>query len=96
MLRWRKMTWAILAFTALMIWWLLSIAQAEDPAVAGFGIILVLLLWLVGFFVLGLVWMMSRPRHRLCPACGHDVKKGLTSCRNCGHSFVPGATAAVS
>lgn len=53
----------------------------------GIGVTVIFILWFIGFLVLSLVWLMSRPRHRQCPRCGHDVKKGLTSCKNCGYDF---------
>jgi hypothetical protein len=40
----------------------------------------------MGFLVLGLIWLMTRPR-RHCPACGTDAKKGVTRCRKCGYLF---------
>ena len=54
------------------------------------GAALIFILWFLGFVVLGLVWLMSRPRRRTCPHCGNDVKKGLTACKNCGYDFVAG------
>lgn len=54
---------------------------------AGIGVALLLALWFVGFLVLSLVWLMSRPRRRQCPRCGNDVRKGLTLCRSCGYDF---------
>jgi hypothetical protein len=68
------------------------LTQADCDAAAdvgtSIGVALVIILWFIGFLVLSLIWLMTRPRHRQCPACGHDVKKGLTACKNCGHSFV--------
>jgi hypothetical protein len=52
---------------------------------------LIIVLWFIGFVVLALAWLMSRPRHRQCPQCGHDVKKGQTTCKNCGYDFAVGA-----
>jgi hypothetical protein len=37
--------------------------------------------------VLGLVWLMSRPKYRQCPRCGNDVKKGFTVCKSCNFDF---------
>ena len=53
----------------------------------GIGIGLVFFLWFMGFVVLGLIWFMTRPKRRDCPACGESVKKGLTVCRHCGFDF---------
>lgn len=65
----------------------LSGCQAGTAVGAGIGVTVIVLIWFIGFVVLGLVWLMSRPRHRQCPRCGHDVKKGLTVCRSCGYDF---------
>jgi rubredoxin len=97
------MTWVLLIFTALMTVWAIAAASsgsscdksdpdyescklAEDIG-TGIGITLIFVLWFIGFIVLGLIWLMSRPKHRQCPRCGHDVKKGLTVCKNCGYDF---------
>lgn len=50
---------------------------------------------LLGFFVLSIIWFMTRPR-RHCPACGRDAKKGVTVCKKCGYDFAVAARAAVS
>jgi hypothetical protein len=50
------------------------------------------ILWFIGFVVLGLVWLMTRPRHRQCPRCGNDVKKGLTVCGSCSYDFAQALT----
>ena len=70
-----------------------SIHDCETAAGAGtaIGLTVVFLLWFIGFLVLALVWIMSRPRRRSCPACGQDVKKGKTTCPNCGYSFIDAA-----
>lgn len=54
---------------------------------AGIATTIIIVLWLIGFFVLGLLWIMTRPS-RHCPQCGSGVKKGRTVCRRCGYSFV--------
>jgi predicted amidophosphoribosyltransferase len=41
----------------------------------------------MGFIVLSLVWFMTRPRSRLCPKCGSDVRRGTTICAKCGYEF---------
>lgn len=72
----------------------LSICQAGTAVGAGLGVTLIVIIWFIGFVVLGLVWLMSRPSRRQCPRCGNDVKKGLTVCRSCGYDFAQ-ATAQV-
>ena len=70
----------------------------------GIGVALLVVLWFIGFLVLSLVWLMSRPRRRQCPRCGNDVRKGLTVCSSCSYDFatalgspaagsIPGGTA---
>ena len=70
----------------------------------GIGVALLVVLWFIGFLVLSLVWLMSRPRRRQCPRCGNDVRKGLTVCTSCSYDFaavlgsppagsIPGGTA---
>jgi hypothetical protein len=46
------------------------------------------LLWLIGFIILGVVWLLTREKKRLCPHCGEEVPKGLTACAKCGYDFV--------
>jgi hypothetical protein len=67
----------------------LSQSACEDArdAGTGIGVALVFFLWFLGFVVLSLVWFMTRPRGRECPACGERVKKGRTECPSCGHDF---------
>lgn len=106
---WRKMTWAILIWSALMLLWIIvGIAGADnaehcvnetnrfldqqtctDARDAGTGIAVAFLffLWFIGFTVLSLIWFMTRPKGRDCPACGEKVKKGRTVCPNCQFDF---------
>jgi rubredoxin len=101
--RWRKATWAIFLFSLLMLIWVIAAGSASadcseeeefrgackagEAVGRGIGVTLVIILWVLGFIVLSLIWLMSRPKHRVCPRCGHDVKKGWTQCRNCGYDF---------
>jgi hypothetical protein len=64
--------------------------EAASDVGTGLGITLILILWFLGFIVLALIWLMSRPKHRTCPHCGSDVKKGRTTCKNCGFDFTIG------
>jgi predicted amidophosphoribosyltransferase len=59
------------------------------------GVSIIIVLWILGFIVLSPIWLMSRPKHRTCPRCGHDVKKGRTSCKNCGYDFAAATAAPV-
>lgn len=103
--RWRKATWALVIWNALMVLWVasgvanvadncagltgseLELCEAGTTIGAGIGITLIAMIWFVGFVVLSLVWLMSRPAKRLCPRCGTDVKKGVTVCPTCGYQF---------
>jgi hypothetical protein len=51
----------------------------------GIGIILFLAFLVSG--VLGLIWLVTRPKGRPCPVCGTQVKEGTTVCPRCGHDF---------
>jgi hypothetical protein len=58
----------------------------------GIGVIVLWFIWFFGFIILSLIWFMSRPKGRTCPACGEDVKKGVTVCPNCQHDFARAAS----
>lgn len=100
--RWRKMTWVLWIWTGIFTFWVVagvSDRASEDcppgdqlcidasDAGTGIGVALIIILWFIGFIILALVWLMSRPKHRTCPRCGHDVKKGRTVCKSCGYDF---------
>jgi hypothetical protein len=52
-------------------------------------------IWLIGLVLGGIVWaIVFRSRKRLCPACGHDVPQGRTTCASCGHDFAATLAAA--
>jgi hypothetical protein len=105
---WRKMTWVLIIFSALMLIWIIAGASATDcedqvgqyqnakeagcEAGTAIGVGLLIFLWFIGFVVLGLIWLMTRPRGRDCPVCGELVKKGQTTCPKCGHDFAAAAT----
>jgi len=95
------MTWVILIFNAIMVAWIiggvasthasncgqLSQQVCNDAANTGKGIAVVALvvLWLVGDAILGVIWMVTKGRS--CPVCGRSVRKGLVACNKCGHDF---------
>jgi hypothetical protein len=70
-MRWRKMTWAIVIWTVLMLIWVISGLQSAGASgntstayTAGVGIAITFLfgIWFVGFIILALIWFMSRPK----------------------------------
>jgi hypothetical protein len=76
MRRIRKMTWVLLAWTGLMIWWLVSYASSTDcseqtgryqkaaeqgcEAGTSIGVFMILVVAALGFLVLGMIWFMTR------------------------------------
>jgi hypothetical protein len=108
-LRWRKMTWAIVIFSVLMLIWAIAGAAADggcdqypvgsaeregcelgEDVGTGIGVTIIFILWFIGFIILSIIWFMTRGRGRVCPHCGEDVKKGRTTCKNCGYDFTIG------
>jgi len=104
-LRWRKMTWVLNIWNALFLLWLIvgvndraskkcppgdDLCTSASDVGTGIGVALIIILWFLGFIVLSLVWFMSRRKGRICPHCGEDVKKGRTTCKNCGYDFTIG------
>jgi hypothetical protein len=99
------MTWVLAVWNVLFLIWIIA-AVSDRPSEdcppgdqlcvdasdvgTGIGVVLIFLLWFIGFLVLSLVWFMTRPKGRTCPHCGEDVKKGLTVCRKCGYDFTIG------
>lgn len=77
--RWRKATWALLIWTVLAVLWIVvgagaagdmpaagSEAEAAGRAIgAGIGITFIIIIWFLGFIVLGLIWLMSRPKENV-------------------------------
>ena len=104
--RWRKMTWVLIAWCALILVWAIAgggsagsqcaheashAAKVGCEAGTGIGVALVLLIGFFGFVFFSLIWFMTRPKGRECPACGERVKRGLTKCAGCGHDFAAAA-----
>lgn len=112
-LRWRKMTWVINVWNVVfLIWIIVGIADraskncpkgdqlcvSASDAGTSIGVGLIIFLWFIGFLVLSIIWFMTRRPGRICPHCGEDVKKGRTTCKQCGYDFTTGTnpTLAVS
>jgi putative copper export protein len=102
--RWRKMTWAIIIWCVLILIWAIAGGASNDcgdkarelnqsacEAGTGIGVALILFLGFIGFVFLSLIWLMTRPKGRVCPACGTNVKGGITACPSCGHNFAAAA-----
>lgn len=78
--RWRKATWALVIWTALIALWIstgigavsesctgqsgqaLENCRAATAIGGGIGVTFILFIWFLGFIVLGLIWLMSRPK----------------------------------
>lgn len=98
--KWRKMTWVLWIWCALILAWAIGAGASNDCAAeaeqlsrdacaagTGIGIAIVLFVGFFGFVFFGLIWFMTRPRHRTCPRCGEDVKKGHVECSSCGQQM---------
>lgn len=107
MKKWRKMTWVIWVWCALIIAWAVLGAGSANcgdqtdqlsndacTAGAGIGVLVVLLIGFFGFTFLSLIWFMTRPKVKPCPRCGEDVRKGTMVCSHCQHDFTGGGAAA--
>jgi hypothetical protein len=61
--------------------------EAGSEVGTGIGVVALWFVWFFGFVVLSLIWFMTRPSGRECPACGDRVKRGRTVCPNCQFDF---------
>jgi hypothetical protein len=61
----------------------------QAAAAIGTGLALTALLgvWFVGFMILAIIWIMTRPARRVCPWCGYEARTGQTVCTTCGYDF---------
>jgi hypothetical protein len=100
------MTWVLIVWSAIILIWAIGggasnncssqasqAAKSGCEAGTGIGVAIILFIGFVGFVFFSLIWFMTRPRGRECPACGETVKKGRTECPSCGHDFAAAATA---
>ena len=101
---WRKMTWVLIIWSVPILVWAIAGAGGSDcgseatqlnqeacEAGTGIGVALILFIGFFGFVFFSLIWLMTRPKGRQCPACGERVKKGVTACPSCGHDFAAAA-----
>jgi hypothetical protein len=75
---------------------ILSQETCEDArnAGTGIGVIALWFIWFFGFIALSLIWFMTRPKGRECPACGENVTRGMTACPKCSFDFAAAAQTA--
>lgn len=92
--KWRPLTWVILLVNAIALAYVVGSAvtapapqgDAEEIGTA-IGIAALIALWVAADIILGIIWLVTKPRRRHCPRCGYDVKRGKTVCRKCGFDF---------
>ena len=53
----------------------------------GIGAAVIVSLWLVGDFLLIIIWFVTNRQRRVCPSCGRNAKVGELVCKSCGHIF---------
>ncbi|WP_405364530.1 zinc ribbon domain-containing protein [Kitasatospora sp. NBC_00039] len=64
----------------------LTNCQANNVG-TGIGATLILVVWALGDVILGVLWLITKPHKRYCPACGNGVRRGVLHCENCGYDF---------
>lgn len=71
----------------------LSAQTCTDAYNAGsaIGIGLLIGLWVAADVILGIIWLITKPKTRDCPACGRNVKRGQMVCKKCGYNFAQAA-----
>ncbi len=102
------MTWVLIVWCLLILAWAIAGGAGNDcgskasqlnqeacEAGTGIGVALILFIGFVGFVFFSLIWFMTRPKGRECPACGETVKKGRTTCPKCDYDFAAAAGHAV-
>lgn len=68
-----------------------QVCQDATDVGTGLGIAVIAFIGFVGFVFLSIIWFMTRPRGRDCPACGEKVKKGRSTCPNCNFDLAAAA-----
>lgn len=53
----------------------------------GIGVAIIIVFWVLLDIILLVLWLITNRKKRDCPVCGHSVKKGQFTCKNCGHDF---------
>ena len=102
----RVMSWVLIVWCAIFAVWIGAgvadrpskdcpqgdqLCQDASDVGTSLGVGVVLVLFCVGFVVLSLIWLMTRPKRRLCPSCGTDARRGVTVCAKCDFDFAAAA-----
>jgi hypothetical protein len=61
--------------------------EAGTAVGASIGVGIIVVFWFFVDGILGILWLITRPKGRPCPVCGTRVKEGVTICQKCGHDF---------
>ncbi|GAB3676378.1 zinc ribbon domain-containing protein [Saccharopolyspora tripterygii] len=92
--RFRIFTWVILVINAIFLIWIIGgISTPTNPTDTAanvgvaIGVGLIIGLWVAADVILGVLWLITKPKTRDCPACGRAVKRGQTQCGHCGYDF---------
>lgn len=88
--------WIIIAFN---IYYLYQFSQGivelksdSSDAAAGIYIFISMIVWGVLNIILYVLYRVTGGKKRVCPACGCNVKKGLTVCTSCNYDFFKNAS----
>ncbi len=68
----------------------LEACEAGTAIGAGIGAGIILTFWVLVDIILGIVWLVTKPKRRPCPVCGTELKPGVTVCPRCGYDFRAG------
>ena len=86
----RPFGWVIIALDVYFLWSFfkgVDTSSTADSAALGFGFMF-LIFWLaIMNTFLYVIYRITGGKKRECPACGHDVKKGITVCPSCNYDF---------
>jgi hypothetical protein len=101
--RWRILTYAIIAFNLLMLAWIIAgpawvSSACNVPGVTactgqgnpkrGIAVSVIIAVWALGNLILGGIWIATNNgRRRPCPQCGKQIDDATFRCPRCGHDF---------
>lgn len=60
---------------------------AASQVGTGIGAALIIALWVAVDIILGILWLITRPKRRDCRVCGYSAKRGVTTCTHCNTPF---------